>query len=90
MASRPWQLSKGEMSAIAALVEHETPDKAAEYLRISRESLHEAIRRARKKMGAGSTLYAAVKWDRWAREKQAGKVATVTSIGPIRATADLL
>ena len=86
----PWALSKSEMQVLTAIVEHGLPEKAAESLGIDRKSLHEGLRRARKKMGVGSTLYAAVKWDRWAREKQAGKVATVTSIGPIRATADLL
>ena len=63
----PWHLSKTEMQALAAIVAHGTPEKAASEAGIDHKLLHEGLRRARKKMGVNSTLLAAVKWDRWAR-----------------------
>ena len=64
----PWALSKIEMQVLTAIVEHGLPEKAAASLFIDRNSLHEGLRRARKKMGVESTLLAAVKFDRWARK----------------------
>ena len=63
----PWHLSKTEMQALAAIVEHGLPKNAAEKLVITSEAFHDSIKRARKKMGVSSTLLAAIKWDRWAR-----------------------
>ena len=63
----PWHLSKTEMQALAAIVAHGTPGKAASDAGINHKLLHEGLRRARKKMGVNSTLLAAVEWDRWSR-----------------------
>lgn len=69
----PWHLSKSEMLVLAAIVAHGLPEKAAASLFIDRNSLHEGLRRARIKMGVNSTLLAAVKWDRYMRDKPVGQ-----------------
>ena len=66
----PWGLSKGEVRAIAALIEHQTFAHASEKLGMNQNAYKAAVQRARKKMGVESTLLAVVKFDRWAREKR--------------------
>lgn len=67
--TNPWRLSDIKVIAIAALIEHEAPKRAASKVGVSIEAFHDRIRRTRQKMGVESTLLAAVKYDRWARRE---------------------
>ena len=80
----PWHLSKTEMQALAALIEHGLPKKAAAKLVITSEAFHDSIRRAREKMGVNSTLRAAVEWDRWARLQITAQESNLALLSQIR------
>lgn len=67
MTDCPWDLAKEERKAMDDLVEYGSVKASSERSPESLAAVYAAIRRARKKMGAISTVHAALLWDRWNR-----------------------
>lgn len=68
MTDCPWDLTKEEYKAMDELVKYGSVKASSERSIESLAAVYAAVRRARKKMNATSTIRAALLWDRWKRE----------------------
>ena len=68
----PWDLTPGEETVIRALVETGGSSASAESLGLSTRTVENHLRAIRLKMGADTTLQAALRWDRGERSKGEG------------------
>ena len=71
-AANPWGLTRGQASAVQAMVDHGCNKAAARSLSLSTKTIEAHLTEARLKMNETNRVRMALKWDRWARSNPSG------------------